>query len=192
MSTSSGGGGPTNKSPQIENVIQNSTTPDQRTGSYARAWSSVAGGEPKTRTFEQILEDEKSKRNIIEIQMNKVVVDDNQPKSLTYEDIGELLFDVLKIPAEDCVSFNFNSGRYDQKEVKFKPSVDTTPYLRDQPIIFKDHSITVKKQRQNVTRVTFKNVPLNVPDEEILNLCAAYGKPADNTVHYETLLKERP
>ena len=28
---------------------------------------------------------------------------------------------------------------------------------------------------------------LNVPDEEILNLCAAYGKPADNVVHYETL-----
>ena len=73
------------------------------------------------------------------------------------------------------------------KEVKFKPSVDTTPYLRDQPIIFKDHSITVKKQRQNIIRVTFKNVPLNVPDEETLNLCAAYGKPADNIVHYETL-----
>ena len=35
--------------------------------------------------------------------------------------------------------------------------------------------------------VTFKNVPLNVPDEEILNLCAAYGKPADNIVHYDTL-----
>ena len=96
MSTSSGGRGPTNRNPQNENVIQNSTKTDQRTGSYARSWSSVAGGAPKTRTFEQILEDEKSKRNILEIQMSKVVVDDNQPKSFTYEDIGELLFNELK------------------------------------------------------------------------------------------------
>ena len=33
--------------------------------------------------------------------------------------------------------------------------------------------------------MTFKNVPLNVRDEEILTLCAAYGRPADNTVQYE-------
>ena len=28
---------------------------------------------------------------------------------------------------------------------------------------------------------------MNVPDEEILNLCLAYGKPLDNIVHYEKI-----
>ena len=35
--------------------------------------------------------------------------------------------------------------------------------------------------------MTFKNVLLNVPDEEILTLCACYGKAVDNKVHYEKL-----
>ena len=112
---------------------------------------------------------------------------DANPKSLTYDDIGELLFDVLEIKPEDCITFNFNTGRYDQREVKFKPAVDTIPFLRIEPIIFKEHMVTVQKQRQNIIRVSFKNVPLNVPGEEILTLCAAYGKAVDNIVHYERL-----
>ena len=35
--------------------------------------------------------------------------------------------------------------------------------------------------------MTFKNVPLNVPNEEILNLCRCYGKPVDGVVHMEML-----
>ena len=46
--------------------------------------------------------------------------------------------------------------------------------------------LTVRKQRQNIVRVTFKNVPLNVPDEEITNLCNSYGKPVSK-VNYEKL-----
>ena len=37
----------------------------------------------------------------------------------------------------------------------------------------------------NLTRVTLKNVPFNIPDEEIINLCNCYGEPADNVVTYE-------
>ena len=96
------------------------------------------------------------------------------------------MFDILEIDPKDCVSFNFSSGRYDQREVKFKPDVDTSPYMRLTPVQFKNHSITVRKQRQNIVRVTFKNVPLNVPDEEIINLCNSYGKPVSK-VNYEKL-----
>ena len=110
----------------------------------------------------------------------------NKAKQLNFEDIGEFLFDVLEIKPEDCITFNFSSGRYDQREVKFKPDIDTSPYMRLTPVDFKDHSISVRKQRQNIVRVTFKNVPLNVPDEEILNLCNSYGKPVSQ-VNYERL-----
>ena len=51
----------------------------------------------KTRTFAQIIQDEQNKRNILEIQLNKIVTNNTDPKSLTYEDTGELLFDVLEI-----------------------------------------------------------------------------------------------
>ena len=169
-----------------------SPLPDQRTVTSAWAADSVTGGTTTTRTFEQILEDEKKERNILEIQL----VRNNSPNSdgspgktanLTYEDLGELLFDILEINPDDCMTFNFSTGRYDHREVKFKPVFETAPFVRVTPFTFKDHSVTVKKQRQNVTRVTFKNVPLNVPDEEILTLCACYGKPMDDTVHYERL-----
>ena len=37
----------------------------------------------------------------------------------------------------------------------------------------------------NLTRVTFKNVPFNIPDEEIIHLCQVYGDPVNNAVKYE-------
>ena len=63
--------------------------------------------------------------------------------------------------------------------------------MTPQPINFKDHLISVTKQLANVTRVTFKNVPLNVPDEEIIHLCKVYGNPIDSKVTYETLHNDR-
>ena len=166
--------------------------PDRKTVTAPWAVGSVSGGNIITRSFAQIIEDEKKDRNILEIQLNRNNVmntdgSTGKAKNITYEDLGELLFDILKINPEDCISFNFNSGRYDQREIKFKPDINTTPFVRVVPFPFKDHSVTVKKQRQNITRVTFRNVPLNVPDEEILTLCACYGKSVDSTVHYERL-----
>ena len=119
--------------------------------------------------------------------MNRIVNENTDgpvstPKKLTYEYIGDLLIDVLKIKPDDCISFNFNTGRYDQREIKFRPGIDTSQFLRIEPITFMDDTVTVRKQRQNIIRVTFKNVPLNVPVEEILALCAAYGKSVDNSV----------
>ena len=166
--------------------------PDRKTVTAPWAVGSVSGGNIITRSFAQILEDEKKERNILEIQLNRnnIINTDGstgKAKNITYEDLGELLFDILEIKPDDCISFNFNSGRYDQREIKFKPEINTTPFVRVVPFTFKDHSVTVKKQRQNITRVTFRNVPLNVPDEEILTLCACYGKAVDGNVQYERL-----
>ena len=66
------------------------------------------------------------------------------PGNLTFEDIGELLFDVLEIHPDDSISFNFNTGRYDTREVKFKPDIDTSKFIRIEPICFKEHTIPVK------------------------------------------------
>ena len=92
---------------------------------------------------------------------------------------------------KDCLSFDYNSGRQDTKQIKMKPGVDLSPYVKETPISFKDHMVSVRKQLCNITRVTFKNVPLNVPDEEIIHLCLCYGEPIDMKVHYETLPNNR-
>ena len=163
------------------------------------AWAGggVLGGKNSTaqRNFAKIIEDEKSNRNILEIQLVKIVTENegviSKPRPLTYDDLGELLFDILKIDPSHCLGFDYNSGRFDTKQIKLKPGVDTKPYVTDQPINFKEHSVSVRKQMSNITRVTFKNVPLNVPDEEIVHLCLCYGKPVDMKVHYETLTNTR-
>ena len=150
------------------------------------------GGAPEgtknMRTFSQIIEQEKLNRNILEIHLRKT---EAKPRNLTFDDIGEFLFDILKINHDDCLGFDYTTGRYDSRQIKLKPSIDTTPYITLNPIIFMDHEITVKKQLSNVTKVLFKNVPLNVPDEEILNLCFCYGTVMNNTVQYEKLYNDR-
>ena len=105
---------------------------DLSTGTHA--WASGSGSGGKTRSFEQIIAEEKQRRNILEIHIQKInSYDENseivRPKSLTFEDLGELLFDELKIDPEECIAINLNTGRYDQREIKFKPGVNITSFF---------------------------------------------------------------
>ena len=45
---------------------------------------------------------------------------------------------------------------------------------------------------KNVTKITFKNVPMSVPDEEIIHLCKTYSTPIDNIVHREMVRLQTP
>ena len=103
----------------------------------------------------------------------------------TVEDVSVLIFDVIKLNPNDCLGVALKTSRYDTKEVKLRPEVDPTPYLTgNNPILFKDHEVEVKRQSSNVT-ITFRNVLFNIPDAEIINLCNCYGEPVDNNVTYE-------
>ena len=107
-------------------------------------------------------------------------------KSLTIEDVSVLLFDVIKLDPSHCLGVALRTSRFDTKEVKLKPEIDATQYLTgNTPIIYKDHEVEVTRQSANVTTVTFRNVPFNIPDEEIINLCECYGEPVNNSVTYE-------
>ena len=43
------------------------------------------------------------------------------------------------------------------------------------------------KQRIDTNKVTFKNVPWDIPGEESINLCNVYGSPINNEVKYEPM-----
>ena len=145
----------------------------------------------RMRSFQEIIEDEKKNRNILTVKLSKIVsyVDgkEERPPSLNMEDIGELIFDVMKLKVEDTSGLSLNTNRYDTKEIRLKPGIDPTPYLYSTPFEFKQHMITVTQLRLDTTKVTFKNVPWNIPDEEIINLCECYGTPLNNVVNYEPM-----
>ena len=141
------------------------------------AWAGGAGaaGHPRRqRSFAEIMSDQMKNRNILEIILTKIEKTDSEGKvfkhkNLTFDEIGAFLFDILKISPSDCLRFNYTTGRYDTREIMFKPGVDLSAYIGS--YIFLDHEIVTRKQRSNVTKITFKNVPLNIPDEEIIHLC---------------------
>ena len=81
---------------------------------------------PRLRSFAEIMADQKINRNILEIILKKKSTTDSDgnivsPKNLNFDDLGTFLFDVLKISAEECLRFNYTLGRYDTREVMFKP-----------------------------------------------------------------------
>ena len=190
-----GGGGSSGESPppsvsndKLQSVEQsNSYLPrTARWGSLGNAVKTVSN---RIRTFEEILADETKVRNILEINLKKIIPIDqplSKPANLTHEQLGELIFDKLKIKHEDCLRFNFTSARYDTREISLRPGVDLSPFVTTIENFY-GHTITTRTQSSNIVKVTFKQVPLNVPDEEIIHLCKFYGNPLDNKVHYETL-----
>ena len=151
----------------------------------------VAGGQ---RTWKQIIEDAK-KQNILQIRMLKTSKTVNgetiKPRNLRHDDIATFIFDYLGIKPEECIGFDYNTGRYDTREIQLKSDIDTTRFLRVEPIVFMEHNITVASLNTRSTKVTFRNVPLNVPDEELLHLAYHYGKPVDNMVTRETLTNDK-
>ena len=58
-------------------------------------------------------------------------------KALSEENLSEFLFDIIiQLKVEDCKGLALRTDRYDTKEIKLKKSVDCTPYLRPNPVLF--------------------------------------------------------
>ena len=70
--------------------------------------------------------------------------------------------------------------------MSFKPNIDITPYIKTVNDFY-GHTVTTMRQSSSVIRVSFRNVPTNVPNEEIIHLASFYGNPLNNAVEYEKL-----
>ena len=184
------------KDPGLKSPTFSATNLGPGLKSMADVVKNSSGGPPNMRSFAQILEQEKKDRNILELRINKMRTEEAPPptfnsNNMSAEDIGELLFDILKLNPSHCLAYDYNTGRNDTKQVKLKPGIPVVDILAKSPLEFKGFKVVVSQQRLNITRVTFKNVPLNVPDEEIIHLCLSYGCPVDNKVQYEVLRNSR-
>ena len=144
----------------------------------------------RMRNFAEILNEEQHHRNILEVKLIRTSEvnssgDLEKVKTLNEVDLSEFLFDVMQLKMQDCEGLVLRTHRYDTKEIKLKKGVNPAPFLTTSPKLFKGPEISIKKQMNNQTKVTFKNVPFNIPDEEIIHLCSMHGEPVTNIVHYE-------
>ena len=170
--------GGTSQTPPSGSSSLSRLTPGQTYSGAVKAAGVASGGIPNMRTFSQILEDEKRNRNILEIHIKKQVNiennDQSKPRNFTFDELSIFIFDILHIKPEDIVAIDYTTGRYDHREIQLKPGVEATPFLGTKD--YMKHDIKVTKQSQSITKVMFRNVPLNVPDEEIMNLALCYGR----------------
>ena len=109
---------------------------------------------------------------------------DNKPLSLSDAQIGEFLFDFLKINPKSCLELDLNTGRYDTRELLLRSGTNLTEIITNgTPHFFKDHEITATILSKMASRVTFRGVPIGVPDEELLHLCRLHGTLVDGKVN---------
>ena len=152
----------------------NTRPPDKL--SYAKA---TKGNKETFKQFAEIVERSKKERNKIEIRFTKIKDLQTSEKPSRYidmETISDYIFTELGINPDDVLEIDLNTGRYDCKQILLKPNIDTSRLTSEFPDTFNGYSINVTKLTETTTRIKFNNVPLEVPDEEILNLCSCYGK----------------
>ena len=110
------GGGPGPPPPQSSPTpLPSLINPGQESSGPAWAGAGCPGGtNHNRRDFSSILEQENYRRNILEIKIVKITTTDSEgaihkPKHLTFDDLGELIFDVLQIDPEHCLTFDYNT-----------------------------------------------------------------------------------
>ena len=144
-----------------------------------RTYASTARGamSDKVRAYAEFVSKQKKERNLIEIRFKKErKIDGDKVKYIDLETISDYLFNQLEINPDDILEIDLNTGRWDVKQVLFKPGVSTDHLISDFPYSYKDYLVSVHKLSVSETKVTFRNVPAYIPDMELLNLCALYGK----------------
>ena len=98
-------------------------------------------------------------------------------KQLSDDDFSTYVHDIMKIPKEICIAYDYFPGAQNMKFIQVKPEIDVSKYTQKQPIPFKDFLIEIGSSKSSVTKVTFLYAGLDIPNEEILNLCDQYGEP---------------
>ena len=177
-------------SPHPTRPPSSSFTPATVSSAATPPWaggSTGSSGANYGRSYDQIIA-ESSQHVLIQFKLHKIInpeTPNEKPDSLKPSDFGEYLFDILKINPDACLEIDMSTGRYDTKELLVKAGTPIDDIVLSPPKHFKQHKISAQVVRTFATKVIFRNVPISVPNEEILHLCSQYGKPKDSVVHRE-------
>ena len=174
------------------------TNQDIREATKARTSAQAAAGQapPKPtqmKPYAELVQEAKEIRNILEIKITKISSTQEpvpkQDNQLSFDSLADFLFSTLNIDPSNCLTFNHSLGNNSCKELSFKPGVIIDGYVGNFNICQgqSNFNLNTKKQQCSTVRLTVKNCPLNIPDQEILHIANTFCKPVDNIIHYETL-----
>jgi hypothetical protein len=136
------------------------------------------------RTYAEIMHEYNQNLNVLEISSQKIDFDTNTTnRNISFADFSDFVLETLQVRPEDCVSYGHAEFGFNNKELKFRAGVDISSYCRS--YTFRGHTILVKRQGGRTVRVTFRDVPHFVLDEELRNIVETFGKAADDRVYYE-------
>ena len=143
-------------------------------------------GDKVQRPYLQQVEEAIRNRNIIEINLQEMNGRGNSTP-LSETDIAVIFFDMLHIRPEDATRIATRTSSFLTREIELKPGVNATNHLHGgEHFTYKrEWRIHATTQCVRYTRVTFRDVPLNVEDEEIVHLCSFFGE-----VRKKTVMKE--
>ena len=199
------GGGDDKMGPMVENdatkdMVDNVSSIDTVTGepslgSYAfvashamtNPWG-LDGKKCLMRDYGRIVEASKEEvKNILNVKIEKIRSRESV-LGLTHEDVENILFNELKIDIDAVEEVDVTS-KYNFKEIIFKKDHDVIKYQRP-PFIYKGHIVTAgtNSKLRNMVKITFRNVPRSVPDEELVHFCKSFGMVEDKTVYYGKFL----
>ena len=152
-----------------------------RHASYAGA-AGAAASNAEREAYRALAEATKDKRNLLILKTPKLPTDSGPRKKLLEQvDWAELIFDMCEIKPDDVVGIDFQAGGFNAAEIQLKDEVDPSQYTGIAKE-FKGMAFNISMSQEHSTRITFKNVPLSVPDQELLHLVKAYGGKLENEV----------
>ena len=144
--------------------IFESRPPDHRM-SYAAMTKASMGILKK---FNEMKEAAKKERNVIEIRFQRQKNNEEDGKQNQYVDletISEYCFSELGLNPDMIEAIDLNTGRQETKMIKLKPGVDVSKILSDFPDTYGDYIVNIKSASiPETTKVTFRNVPLEIQD----------------------------
>ena len=171
-----------------ESVVSETGTGAEASDSYASVtmtstWG-LDGRKCRSRSYEEILlEAEKfESKNVLRIKIEKLRSKEFIP-GLSPQDIENILFEEVNIEIDEVREVDLT--RYSVKEVYFNSDHDLKKYDRS-PFVYKGHMISIGNnvELNRQSKVTFLNVPRDIPDEEIIHFCNHFGQVKDETVYY--------
>ena len=108
--------------------------------------------------------------------------DTTTPEFPSLEVVATYLFEILKINQTDAIEIDHFSSR-SKKRILLRDGVNIDQHKLYMPDTYKGYIVNVERTAQAKTRILFRNVPIDCPEVELINLCNTYGSIEGNITY---------
>ena len=159
--------------------------------SYARA-AGLASQSEESKTYNSIVKEAKENPPIltVRIESQETTTDPNKKPTLNDKIWADILFEACKITPAEVRGINLGAGGPLISEVLLKKGSEASKYAGNKGP-FKGFNINISAPEEQPEEITFRGVPLLLPDCELLHLVKAYGGVlTEDKVHHKPMSVE--